>query len=139
MPKLKNPADLIKNSKIAVPNDATNEGRALNILQTNGVIKIQQGIDLPTKKNITANPYGVEIVELDPSMLPRVFSSKQVDIVLMTTNLAMFFRFKPTKATLLEQKVKFVNIVAVRADEVELPKMKALAKSFNFTSNERVY
>lgn len=128
--KTKNPVDLIKNSKIAVPNDATNEGRALNILQANGIIKVQSGIDLPTKKNITANPYGVEIVELDPSMLPRVFSSKQVDIVLMTTNLAMFSSLNPTKATLLEQKSSpFVNIVAVRADEVELPKMKALAKA----------
>jgi D-methionine transport system substrate-binding protein len=128
--KSKKPTDLIKGSKIAVPNDATNEGRALNILQANGIIKVQPGIDLPTKKNITANPYGVEIVELDPSMLPRVFSSKQVDIVLMTTNLAMFSGLNPTKATLLEQKSSpFVNLVAVRADEINLPKMKALAKA----------
>ena len=129
--KSKKASDLIPGSKIAVPNDPTNEGRALNILEANGVIKVKAGVGLPTKNDIIANPYKVELIELDPAMLPRALKGHQVDVALINSNIAMQAGLNPTKdAIIVESKSSpFANLVAVRPDEVNLPKMKALAKA----------
>lgn len=129
--KTKQPKDLIKNSKIAVPNDPSNEGRALGILQENNIIKIKAGVALPTKKDIVQNPYNITIVELDPAMLPRAFNNKQVDLAVINSNIAMQSGLNPVKDSVLIEKKSspFANLVAVRPDEVNEPKMKALAKA----------
>ncbi len=129
--KSKKAFDLVKSSKIAVPNDPTNEGRALNILEANGVIKLKAGIILPTKKDIIDNPYQVEIVELDPAMLPRALKSKQVNIAIINSNIAMQSGLNPVKDSVLIESTNspFANLVAVRPDEVNEPKMKALVKA----------
>lgn len=126
----KKASDILKGSKIGVPNDPTNEGRALNILQANGVIKIKAGIVYPTKKDIVGNPYNVQIVELDPAMLPRSLAGKQIDLAVINSNFALLANLKPTRdAVILETKDSpFANIVVVRPDELNQPKMKALAK-----------
>ena len=128
--KTKKAADLIKNSRIGVPNDPSNEGRALNILEANGVLKIKPGIALPTKKDIVANPYGVTIVELEPAMLPRALKNKQLDAAVINANVALQAGLNPTKdSVLIEAKSSpFANLVAVRPEEVNQPRMKALAK-----------
>lgn len=127
----KKASDILKGSKIGVPNDPTNEGRALNILQANGVIKIKAGIVYPTKKDIVGNPYNVQIVELDPAMLPRSLAGKQIDLAVINSNFALLANLKPTRdAVILETKDSpFANIVVVRPDELNQPKMKALAKA----------
>lgn len=129
--KSKKASDLIKNSKIAVPNDPTNEGRALAILQDNGIIKVKPDVALPTKKDIISNPYSVNIVEVEPAMLPRALSSKQVDIAVINSNIAMQSGLNPVKDSVLIEKTSspFANLVAVRPEEVNEPKMKALAKA----------
>lgn len=123
--------DILKGSKIGVPNDPTNEGRALNILQANGVIKIKAGVVYPTKKDIIGNPYNIQIIELDPAMLPRSLAGKQIDLAVINSNFAMLANLKPTRdAVILEAKGSpFANIVVVRPDELNQPKMKALAKA----------
>lgn len=123
--------DILKGSKIGVPNDPTNEGRALNILQANGIVKIKAGVVYPTKKDIIGNPYNVQIVELDPAMLPRSLAGKQIDLAVINSNFALLANLKPTRdAVILETKDSpFANIVVVRPDELNQPKMKALAKA----------
>lgn len=123
--------DILKGSKIGVPNDPTNEGRALNILQANGIVKIKAGVAYPTKKDIIGNPYNVQIVELDPAMLPRSLAGKQIDLAVINSNFALLANLKPTRdAVILETKDSpFANIVVVRPDELNQPKMKALAKA----------
>lgn len=127
----KKATDILKGSKIGVPNDPTNEGRALNILQANGILKIKAGVAYPTKKDIAANPYNVQIIELDPAMLPRSLAGKQIDLAVINSNFALLANLKPTRdAVILESKNSpFANIVAVRPDELNQPKMKALAKA----------
>lgn len=129
--KSKQAKDIIKNSKIGVPNDPTNEGRALGILQENNIIKVKSGIALPTKKDIVQNPYNITIVELDPAMLPRAFNNKQVDLAVINSNIAMQSGLNPVKDSVLIEKKSspFANLVAVRPEEVNEPKMKALAKA----------
>jgi D-methionine transport system substrate-binding protein len=129
--KSKKGSDLVKGSKIAVPNDPTNEGRALNILEANGIIKIKSGFALPTKKDIIDNPYQVEIVELDPAMLPRVLKGNQVNIAIINSNIAMQSGLNPVKDSVLIENTSspFANLVAIRPEEVNEPKMKALVKA----------
>lgn len=129
--KSKKATDTLKGSKVGVPNDPTNEGRALNILQANGIIKIKSGVTYPTKKDIVGNPYNVQIVELDAAMLPRQLVGKQLDLAVINSNFAMSANLKPTRdAIFIEGKDSpFVNIVVVRPDELNQPKMKALAKA----------
>ena len=127
----KKAGDIIKNSKVGVPNDPTNEGRALNILQANGIIKIKAGVNYPTKKDIIANPQNIEIIELDPAMLPRSLAAKQVDLAVINSNFALQAKLVPTHdAIILEsQSSPFANIIVIRPDEVNQPKIKALAKA----------
>lgn len=118
--KSKKASDLVKGSKIAVPNDPTNEGRALNILQANGVLSVNPSIALPTKRDITSNPYNITIIELEPAMLPRALKSKQVDIAVINSNIALQAGLNPVKnSVLIESKSSpYANLVAVRPDEV---------------------
>ena len=124
-------SDIPTGSKIGVPNDPTNEGRALLILQANNIIKLKGGVAYPTKRDITANPYNVRIVELDAAMLTRSLSSQQVDLAVINSNYALSAHLEPSRdAILLENSQSpFANIVAVRPDEINEPKMKALAKA----------
>lgn len=127
----KKATDILKGSKIGVPNDPTNEGRALNILQANGILKIKADVAYPTKKDIATNPYNVQIVELDPAMLPRSLAGKQIDLALINSNFALLANLKPTRDAVILESINspFANIVAVRPDELNQPKMKALAKA----------
>jgi D-methionine transport system substrate-binding protein len=127
----KKAAAITKGAKIGVPNDPTNEGRALNILEANGVLKIKAGVAYPTKKDIVTNPYNVQIVELDPAMLPRALTSHQLNIAVINSNFALQAGMNPVKnAVITESKNSpFANIIVVRPDEINTPAMKALAKA----------
>ena len=129
--KSKKGSDLVKGTKIAVPNDPTNEGRALNILQANGIIKVKPGVELPTKKDIIENPYDVTIVELDPAMLPRALKGNQVNVAIINSNIAMQSGLNPVIDSVLIEATSspFANLIAVRPEEVSEPKMKALVKA----------
>lgn len=129
----KNLNKLPKGLTIGVPSDTTNEGRALLLLQKNGVIKIKAGVAYPTKGDIVANPYNIQIKELDPALLPRVIKSKQVDLAVINSNYALQANLNPLKdAVFIEDKNSpYVNVIAVRPDELNMPKMKALAKVMN--------
>ena len=116
-----------------MPNDPTNEGRALTILQKNGFIKIKSGVALPTKRDIIANPYKIDIVELDAAMLPRMLTQKQVDLAVINSNFALGAKLNPLKdAIFIESNDSpYANIVAVRPDELKEAKMQKLAKALH--------
>jgi D-methionine transport system substrate-binding protein len=118
---------------VGVPSDTTNEGRALLLLQKNGLIKLQAGVVYPTKSNIISNPYNLQFVELEAAMLPRMLSSNQLDLAVINSNYALLANLAPKKnAVFVEDGTSpYVNIVAVRPDEFNLPKMKALAKALH--------
>ncbi|RTK99837.1 MAG: methionine ABC transporter substrate-binding protein, partial [Proteobacteria bacterium] len=81
--------------------------------------------------DIAANPYDIKIVELDAAMLPRSLAGKQLDLAVINSNFALAANLKPTRdAIFVEDKNSpFANIIAVRPDELNQPKMKALAKA----------
>lgn len=75
-------AALTKGSKIAVPNDSTNEARALLLLEQEGIIKLKEGVGvIATPLDIVENPLDVEIVELEAAMLPRALEDVAVAVI----------------------------------------------------------
>jgi len=115
-----------------IPNDATNGGRALLLLQKAGVItlKPEAGI-LATPKDIVENPKAIKVRELEAATLPRVLT--QVDLALINTNYALEAKLNPTKDALAIEgsDSPYVNILVARADSKDNAALQKLAKALN--------
>jgi D-methionine transport system substrate-binding protein len=116
--------------EIAIPNDPSNGARALKLLAKNGIIEIPEG-NLVTAKDITANPKNLKITELDAEQLPRVL--KDVDGAVINTNYALEGGLDPLKdaLTIEGEDSPYANIIAVRTEEKESDKIRALEKAAN--------
>lgn len=127
---IKKLTDIKDGAKIAVPNDASNEARALLLLQKAGLIKVKK-VDLPNVHDITENKKNFKITELDAPQLPR--SLDDVDVAVINTNYALQANLTPSKdALFLEDKDSpYVNIVAVKKGNENKPYIKALDKAIN--------
>lgn len=89
-------------AKIAVPNDTTNEARALLLLQDNGLIKLKDGVGLKaTKQDIVENAHNLDILEVEAAQIPRSVDS--VDFAAMNGNYAIDAGFKPSDALVQEK------------------------------------
>lgn len=124
--------DLKKGDKIGVPNDVTNEARALQLLEANGIITLKPGKGLnATEVDIESNPYGVEIVALDPAIIPS--SLPDLALAVINANYAI-------EADIIDDAIVFesadsdaaatyANIIACRADDKDSEKIQALVKA----------
>ncbi|NMY52486.1 MetQ/NlpA family ABC transporter substrate-binding protein [Pseudomonas sp. WS 5011] len=125
-------ADLPQGANVVIPNDATNGGRALLLLQKAGVItlKPEAGI-LATPKDIVENPKTIKVRELEAATLPRVLT--QVDLALINTNYALEAKLNPTKDALIIEgsDSPYVNILVARADNKDNAALQKLAKALN--------
>lgn len=125
-------ADLPQGANVVIPNDATNGGRALLLLQKAGVItlKPEAGI-LATPKDIVENPKAIKVRELEAATLPRVLT--QVDLALINTNYALEAKLNPTKDALAIEgsDSPYVNILVARADKKDNAALQKLAKALN--------
>ncbi|KKW67757.1 methionine ABC transporter substrate-binding protein [Lampropedia cohaerens] len=111
---------------VAIPNDATNSGRALLLLDSAGLIKLKDRSNITaTAVDIAENPKKLQFRELEAAMLPRALDD--VDLALINTNFALEAGLVPTDdALLLEgEDSPYVNIIAARADRADDP---AIAK-----------
>lgn len=101
--------------KIGVPNDTTNEARALLLLQENGIIKLKDGVGITaTKNDIVENPYNVEIVEAEAAQLPNLLPD--VDYAVINSNYAINAGLNPVNDSLLIEgsASAYANILAVK-------------------------
>ncbi|MDO9617536.1 MAG: MetQ/NlpA family ABC transporter substrate-binding protein [Pseudomonas sp.] len=125
-------AELPQGANVVIPNDATNGGRALLLLQKAGVItlKPEAGI-LATPKDIVENPKAIKVRELEAATLPRVLT--QVDLALINTNYALEAKLNPTKDALAIEgsDSPYVNILVARADNQDNAALQKLAKALN--------
>jgi D-methionine transport system substrate-binding protein len=125
-------ADLPQGANVVIPNDATNGGRALLLLQKAGVItlKPEAGI-LATSKDIVENPKAIKVRELEAATLPRVLT--QVDLALINTNYALEAKLNPTQdaLTIEGSDSPYVNILVARADNQDSAALQKLAKALN--------
>ena len=111
--------ELEEGDVIAVPNDTTNEARALLLLQDNGIITLEEGAGLTATVNeIVDNPYGIEIQELEAAQVPRVVD--EVAFAVMNGNYALNAGFSVAKDSIAyeasdsEAAKTYVNIIAVK-------------------------
>ena len=123
-----------KSSKIqiAVPNDTTNEARALLLLQENGVIKLRDGAGITaTKNDIVENPHNVEIVEAEAAQIPNVL--KDVDYAVINSNYAINAGLNPVSDSLLIEgsSSAYGNILVTKQGNENSPKILALAAALN--------
>ncbi|AHM57548.1 ABC-type metal ion transport system, periplasmic component (plasmid) [Peptoclostridium acidaminophilum DSM 3953] len=126
-------ADEIANgAKVAVPNDPTNEGRALLLLQSNGLIKLKDAAALDqTPKDIVENPKNLEFTELEAAQLPRVLDD--VDFAVINTNYALEGGLNPVKDALFAEgeDSPYANIVTVRKGDEKRPEIVKLIEVLN--------
>ena len=113
--------------QIAVPNDTTNEARALLLLEANGIIKLTEGAGITaTRRDIAENPYGVEIVEAEAAQLPNVL--RDVDFAVINSNYAISAGLNPVGDSLLIEGSysAYANILAVKEGRENDPAIRAL-------------
>lgn len=126
-------SELADGAQIAVPNDATNEARALLLLEQEGLIKLNDGVGLnATKSDIAENPHNYEIVELEASQLPARL--QDVDAAVINGNYAIDAGLKVSDALAVEAAdgaaaEAYVNVVAVKQGSENNEAVKALVKA----------
>lgn len=116
-----------KTITIAVPNDTTNEARALLLLENNGIIKLKDGAGITaTKNDIEENPYNVDIQEVEAAQIPNIL--QDVDFAVINSNYAIDAGLSPnTDALVLEGSYSaYSNILAVKEGNENEPKILAL-------------
>ena len=119
-------------AKIGIPNDPTNGGRALLILQDLGLIKLAEGTGLvPTPLDITENPKNLEFLELDAAQLPR--SLADTDASIINTNYALAAGLNPNSDTIAMEKADspYVNIIVVRKGDEGQDWAKKLVEAYH--------
>lgn len=132
--KLKSLKDLPQGAKVSLPNDPSNENRALLLLQTQGVIKLKAGAGLngtnATPLDIESNPKKIKLVELDAAQLPR--SLGDVDAAAINTNYALSAGLQPTKDAIAREDVHspYANLIAVRTQDKNKPWVKKLVAAY---------
>lgn len=113
--------------QIAVPNDTTNEARALLLLEENGIIKLKEGVGIvATKNDIVENPYNVEIVEAEAAQLPNIL--QDVDYAVINSNYAINAGLNPVadSLTIEGSSSAYSNILAVKEGNENAPEVLAL-------------
>lgn len=125
--------ELSEGDKIAVPNDTTNEARALLLLEAQGLIKLKKDVGLTaTKQDIVENPKNLEIVELEAAVIPRSMSSVAMGVV--NGNYALSAGLKEDTAIAFESSdseaaTTYANVIAVKKGNEKSEKSKALYKA----------
>jgi D-methionine transport system substrate-binding protein len=128
--KIKDIAKLGDGATVAVPNETTNEGRALKLLAAKGLITLKKGAGTDASPaDVTANPKHLKFKELDPAQLPR--SLDDVDAAVINNNYAQDAGLSPTKDAILLESAEgnpYANLLAVKRGNEDDPRVEKLAK-----------
>ncbi|GIH73785.1 MetQ/NlpA family ABC transporter substrate-binding protein [Planobispora longispora] len=128
--KIKAAAELADGATVAVPNDATNLGRALKLLADNGVITLKEGVGTAaTERDVAANPKNLTFQPLEAAQLPR--SLEDVDAAVINGNYAIEGGLKPATDALVLEKAEgnpYANGLVVAAGKEQDPRVVKLAE-----------
>ncbi|MGW0838042.1 MetQ/NlpA family ABC transporter substrate-binding protein [Streptomyces prunicolor] len=128
--KVKDIAKLADGATVAVPNETTNEGRALKLLAAKGLITLKKGAGTDASPaDISANPKHLKFKELDPAQLPR--SLDDLDVAVINNNYAQDAGLSPAKDAILLESAKdnpYANLLAVKRGNEDDPRVEKLAK-----------
>jgi D-methionine transport system substrate-binding protein len=140
--KIKNVSELKSGDKIAIPNDETNGGRTLILLQTAGLIKIDPAVaNLPTLKDITENTLELEIVEVDASTTPRILDD--VAVAAINSTFAVDSGLLPTEDSIFLEPVNenskpFINIIASKTADKDNESYKKVVEAYQTDEVEKI-
>ena len=129
--KIKSLAEIKDGDKMAIPNDPTNGGRALLLLQSANLIKLKDGVGIsPSVQDIVSNPMHLQIFELEAAQIPR--SLNDMDFAAVNMNYAVNAKLDPKKdAILVESKDSaYANVLVVREADKENPKLKKFVQLY---------
>jgi len=130
--KIKDIDELKDGSTIAIPNDVTNNARALLLLQANGIIKLKDGGSITSSElDVLENPKNIKFEAIEAAQLPRVLDD--VDAAVINTNFAIPAGLNPVKDALIieDGNSPYANILVVRQEEQNREELKELANALN--------
>ncbi|MFJ8751073.1 MetQ/NlpA family ABC transporter substrate-binding protein [Streptomyces sp. NPDC102441] len=130
--KVKDVKDIKAGQTVAVPNDTTNEGRALQLLAENGLITIKDGVGTNAKISDITDKKGLEFKEIEAATVPRALDD--VDAAVINGNYAIEADLKPGKDSLVLEKAEgnpYANFLAVKDGNEDDPRVQKLAKLLN--------
>ena len=127
--KVKDLKDLPNGAKVAIPNDPTNGGRSLLLLEAAGLLKLKEGKGITaTPNDLAANPKNLKIIEVESATLPRALDD--TDLAVINSNFAMEAKLNPVKDSLfIEKDSPYANVIAVRTGDEKRPELVKLAKA----------
>lgn len=131
--KIKSVAELKDNAQVAVPNDPTNLGRSLLLLQKQGLIKLKDNVGLlPTSLDIVENPKHLKIIEIEAPQLTRAIDDDKIDLAVINTNYSSQVGLTPGKNGLFveDKDSPYVNVIVAREDNKDSQKVKDLVKAY---------
>jgi lipoprotein, YaeC family len=121
------------NATIAIPNDPTNLGRALLLLQHEGMLTVDKSKGLlPTVLDITSNPYNYKIVELEAPMLSRSLDDPQIDLAIINNTFAAPENLIPSKNGIFveDKQSPYINVIVAREENKDDENVKNFVKSY---------
>ncbi len=126
--KVKSLDELKKGDRIALPNDPTNEARALRLLEAHKLISVKPG-ELVTVLDITENPRALEFIELEAAQLPRTLGDVRAAVI--NTNFAAEAGLVPSRDAVIIEGADspYANVVVVRGSDADSPAVKALIRA----------
>ncbi|HIE4392834.1 TPA: MetQ/NlpA family lipoprotein [Serratia liquefaciens] len=131
--KIKSLDELKDGSQVALPNDPTNLGRSLLLLQKVNLIKLKDGVGLlPTVLDVTENPKNLKLVELEAPQLPRSLDDQQIALAVINTTYASQIGLTPTKDGLFveDKDSPYVNLLVAREDNKDAENVKKFVQAY---------
>jgi len=138
--KIKTLAELKAGNTIIIPNDPTNGGRSLLLLQKYGLIKLRDGVGLlPKLTDVTDNPKNLKILELEAPQLPRALDDNDVTIAVINNTFASQSNLVPSRDGLLveDKESPYVNLIVAREDNKNEQKVKNFVKAYQSAEVEK--
>jgi len=131
--KIKKLTELKPEDTVVIPNDPTNGGRSLLLLQKYGLVKLREGTGLlPKVIDIIENPKKLNILELEAPQLPRTLDDKNVTLAIINNNFAAKVGLVSTRDGLLieDKESPYVNLIVAREDNKNEQKVKNYVKAY---------
>ncbi|MEQ4513232.1 MetQ/NlpA family lipoprotein [Dickeya zeae] len=131
--KIKSLSELQNGAQIALPNDPTNLGRSLLLLQKVGLIKLKDNVGLlPTVLDVVENPKNLKLVELEAPQLPRSLDDDQIALAIINTTYASQINLTPAKDGLFveDKNSPYVNLLVAREDNKDAENVKKFVKAY---------
>ncbi len=142
--KITNLSEIKEGDKVAVPNDATNGGRALKVLEAAALIELNPDAgDSPEVKDITANPFNLELVEVDAANVYALLPD--VTIAVINCNYALDNGLNPGEDALFQDSVSiyagknYVNLIAARSEDLDNEVFKKVVAAYQSDAVKEVY